>query len=327
MGRTGWCVALSAALIVSACGGDADPSSTTVDTNDVVIDGLDHPTQFTDGPDGLLVIAELAGDEEAHTGRIVAVDLATDARRVIVSGLDKPTGVLWADGVLWVMQRRGLARAKWAHAEDEVGPLDDVLTDLPFNGRSEGTLTELPDGRILYETTGTLIGDDPAPGSGTLWALDPTDETSTPIATGLKNAYAHTVLPDGRLVTTDIGDNISKAPVEEVNVIMPTGPTDLGWPRCPGDQACAGVVGPLSLFPVSATPTGVTVIGANAYVTLFVTGQLMRVPIDDWAIGDAPVEPVAIASGLHGPHTVQARADGTLWISEHEAGRIIAVHP
>ncbi|MEO6125516.1 MAG: glucose sorbosone dehydrogenase [Ilumatobacteraceae bacterium] len=313
-------------------GGSTSSSTTTqsaaqASIRKIVVDGLDGPTQIADGPLGLLLVAQLAGDENDATGEIVAVDVVTGERRVVVDGLDKPTGVLWSDGTLWVMVRRGLLSAPWDGIAATAGPVTMVLDDLAFNGRSEGTLTPLDSGRFLYETTGTLIGGAAAPGSGTLFEFDPSTKTSRVVASGLKNAYAHAVLADGRIITTEIGDNIVDAPVEEVDVIDPSQTTDLGWPNCPGDTSCARVVGPLATFPVSSTPTGVVAIGDDVFVALFVTGQLMRVPLAGWQIGSAPVPATEVVAGLEGPHTLLVRPDGVLWISENLAGRIIAVRP
>jgi len=63
------------------------------------------------------------------------------------------------------------------------------------------------------------------------------------------------------------------------------------------------------------------------YVTLFATGQLLRTPRTDWQSGDAPIDATEVVAGLEGPHTVLARPDGSLWISEHLAGRVVAVRP
>ena len=329
--RAGCPLAIAVALLTS-CSHDSTSraSTTTVQAaaRSIVVDGLDRPTQIADGPNGLLLVAQLAGDENAATGEILAVDVATGDRRILADRLDKPTGVLWADGTLWVMVRRGLVSASWNGTDPTAGTLTTVLDDLPFNGRSEGTLTAVGDGTFLYETTGTLTNGKAAPGSGTLWAYDPADQSSRAIATGLKNAYGHLVLDDGRIITTEIGDNITEAPVEEIDVIDPNhAASDFGWPDCPGDTACADVVGPLGIFPVASTPTGVAAIGHDVYVTLFVTGQLLHVTLAGWNAGSAPATPTEILSGLQGPHSVLARPDGALWISEHLAGRIIAVRP
>ncbi|MCY7300003.1 MAG: hypothetical protein LH616_12415 [Ilumatobacteraceae bacterium] len=325
-----------AVACISGCSASGSPAadSTPVRGDEkvpeltVIVDGLDHPTQFANGPDGTLVIAQLAGGESDESGEVVVVDVVAGTRRTLMTGLDKPTGVLWHDGVLWVMVRRGLVSADWPDAASDVGPTTIVLRDLPFNGRSQGTLTLLDDGRFLYETTGNIIAGTVEEGSGTLWAFDPATNSSKVVATGIKNAYGHALLADGRIVTTDIGDNNADPPVDELDVLpMGSDPSHLGWPQCPGETDCDGVVRPLALFAPRSTPTSVAVVGDDVYVTLFVTGQLMRVSLAGWTTGDAPREAVEIAHDLAGPHTILARPDGTLWISEHFTGRLVAITP
>ena len=306
-----------------------EAKSATTETT-VVVDDLNGPTQFTDGPGAWLLIAQLAGDEDAKTGQVIAVDPVTDKRVVLYENLDKPTGVAWLNGFVWIMERRRLVRGEWRGAGTTPSPLTVMVDDLPFNGRSEGTLTVTPDNRILYETTGSISNGEVVDGSGTLWVFDPLTKTSSKVATGLKNAYAQVFLPDGRLLTTEIGDNIDAAPVEEVNVLLysgptgPTGPTvDAGWPACPGDKDCEGVVTPIATFERNSTPTGITIDGTFAYVALLVTGEIHRLPLKN--AGTARVKTAVIASGLQGPHSILRRPDGTLWISEHFADRIVAL--
>jgi hypothetical protein len=84
------------------------------------------------------------------------------------------------------------------------------------------------------------------------------------------------VLADGTILTTEIGDN-ADPPVEEVNVIDPTQPLpDFGWPTCAGDDVCPGVVGPLSIFPSSATPTGIATVGDDGVV------RVWAVDVGEW---------------------------------------------
>ena len=81
------------------------------------------------------------------------------------------------------------------------------------------------------------------------------------------------------------------------------------------------------VFRKSSTPTGVAVKGNDIFVTLFVTGQLMRVPLGTWKTDQPPVVSTELVTGLKGPHTVLVRPDGTLWISEHLANRIVSIKP
>ncbi len=297
----------------------ASPSTPTV-----IVSGLDGPTQFTDGPGVWLLVAQLAGDEDAKTGEVLAVDPSSKRRLTLLTGLDKPTGVAWLNGFIWVMERRRLIRAEWGGAGTKPGPTEVLVDNLPFNGRSEGTLTDTPDNRILYETTGSISGGVVVADSGTLWVFDPLTKTSTKVGTGLKNAYAHVFATDGRLFTTEIGDNIEQAPVEEINEVAYAGPgtkaTNFGWPVCAGDTTCAGVTSPLATFDRNSTPTGIALDTTYAYVSLLVTGEIRRVKLSD---GTQTV----LRTALEGPHTVLRRSDGTLWISEHFGGRIVSVQP
>ena len=273
-------------------------------------------------------MAQLNGEEDASVGQILAVNLKTKQRIVLLDNLNKPTGVAWFNGFLWVMEQRRLVRSPWADPTAKPGPIEVLVDQLPFNGRSEGTLTVTPTSHLLYETTGSIEGGAVVDGSGVLWEFDPSTKTSSKVAVGLKNSYAHTFLPDGRLATVDIGDNIAAAPVDELN-LLPTAstgskPAQFGWPDCPGDTTCAGVIAPLATFPPHSTPSGVAANKQYAYVTLFVTGQLRRVAL---AGKTTNAEQTTIASELQGPHTVMLRPNGRLWISEHLANRVISITP
>ncbi len=324
---------------MTACGSSqdaADPDGSASDTPEgvsVVIEGLDGPTQIAVGPGGNLLVAQLNGREGEPTGQVLDVDLDSGERRVLLDDLDTPTGVLWLDGNLWVMERRSLSVAPWDGNADP-GSLRAVLEDLPSNGRSEGTLTALPDGRILYETSGSIRDGEVVEGSGVLWALDPRTEESEPFATGLKNAYAHAVRSDGSVLTTEIGDNVEDPPPDELHLfsdptVSATDPAapDGGWPDCPPAQQCPGVAGPLAVFTEGATPTGVAEVDGRSFVALFVTGSVVEVDTRDWVPGDDPRPSTAVLEGLEGPHTLLALGDDDLLISEHFTGRILSWSP
>jgi glucose/arabinose dehydrogenase len=294
---------------------------------EVVVDGLNGPTQFAVLDDGRFLIAQLNGEEEGKTGEVIVVDPATDQQTVLLSQLDKPTGVLNHQGALWVMTRRGLIRAEW-DGQGKVGTVETIIDNLPYNGRSEGTLTLLSDERIAYETSGAIEGSGVVDGSGRMWAYDTATKKSSVIATGLKNAYAHVLLPDGRLVVTEIGDNIVGAPVEELNVLDLTGidlsvtVSEFGWPDCPGDKQCGGVTAPLALFDPKATPAGIALAadGLSLYVTLLTTGQLVAVPVGGGAQR-------IVSTDLELPLHAALSNDGRILVGEHGAGRIVAISP
>lgn len=166
-------------------------------TVELIVAGLNGPTQMIVGPDGRLWVAQLNGGENEGKGQVLAVELETGGRRVLLENLFKPTGVAVHAGRLWIASGRDLLTAPIG-SDASVGPPEPVFTDLPFNGRSNGTLTVTPHGEILYATTGTRLGGAAAPGSATLWALTP-QQPSHPraLATGLKGAYAHAYTSPG----------------------------------------------------------------------------------------------------------------------------------
>jgi glucose/arabinose dehydrogenase len=296
------------------------PESKTGADSEVVVDGLNGPTQFVLLDDGRFLIAQLNGDEDEKSGQVIVVDPTSKTTTVLLSGLDKPTGVIRHQGAVWVMMKRGIVRATW-DGEKNVGPIETVLKDLPYNGRSEGTLTVLGDERIAYETSGNNEGGDVIVDSGRLWAYDTGTKQTTAIAVGLKNAYAHALLPDGRLAVTEIGDNIVDAPLEEINLVdLAVKQPSYGWPNCPAPTVCPQVVSPLATFPAKATPGGIALAqdGMALYVTLLTTGQLVEVPLDGGAQR-------VVAQDLVLPLHAVIDDEGRILVGEHGAGRIVAV--
>jgi glucose/arabinose dehydrogenase len=298
------------------------------------VDGLVGPTQVIDGPEDVLVVAQINGDEEQREGQVVAIDTATKKQRLLLSQLDKPTGVAWIDNTLWVMVRRGLVKAAW-DGVNEPGPIETVLRDLPFNGRSEGTLTPMSDGSLLYETSGTLDPKSPGTaltGSGQLRRYDPKTGASTVVAIGSKNSYARVLLADGRLAVTEIGDGPGSPPPDEVNIITipkpDEPPADLGWPSCPSDAAaeaaCANVVAPIAVFPPSSTPIGLVVSGDDLYVALWNDGRIVRVPMNSPVSSQATNSETAV-DALAGPHTLFRSRNGTIYLTEVLKGRIVTL--
>jgi glucose/arabinose dehydrogenase len=293
---------------------------------DVIVDGLVGPTQFVQLDGNRLLVAQLNGDENASTGQILEVDLKTGMKTVLLERLDKPTGVVFHEGAIWVMTRDNLLRASW-DGTGKPRAVAKLLPPLPNNGRSEGTLTIMADDRIAFETTGAIADDLVVADSGRLWAYDAGDGSSKRLATGLKNAYAHVVLPDGRLIVSEIGDNIENPPVEELNIVEITDGVSLstpnyGWPQCAGDETCSGVVPPIATFPAKATPAGLALSedSLTAYVSLLVTGQVVAVSVADGKQRE-------IAHDLDLPLHVLLADDGRLLVGEHGAGRIISIKP
>ena len=331
-----------ALLVASACDGEGsqDERSPIMAHGYMleleVVGGLDGPTQVIVGPDNRLWIAQLAGGENEGVGQVVAVPMPADdpveaEPEVLLDGLVKPTGIAVLGEHLWIQQRRSLLRAPLQEG-GTVGEPEAVLEDLPFNGRSEGTLTVLPGGRLLYETSGAREGAEAQDGSGSLWVLDP-GRPAEPVefASGLKNAYGHTVLPDGTIIATDVLEPLpGVTPEDELNRIERG--ADYGWPRCVGEGQpvvelgvsagdCEGTRAPLALLGTSSTPTSV-VLAPWADDALLVarwrTGDVVRVPLGGG-------EPEPVVTGLDGPQHLLV-VDGSVLLVEHGTGAIHRMH-
>ena len=307
-------------------------------TATVAVTDLQSPTHMTLAPDGRLWLTQLAGGENAGQGQVVAVDLASDEREVMLRGLEKPTGLAILDGYLWIAAYNDLLRA--TISEMGVSTPEVVLEDLPFNGRSNGTLTVTPDDTLLFETSGRRQGNEAQEGSGILWELNPSNPTEpTSLATGLKGAYAHTFDEERNLFTTEIGDDPvnGQAPPDELNVVVQGG--DYGYPQCFGEQqpaknyggtveACEETLAPLALFAPKSTPTSV-VASPFAENTLLVAlwGPAERGVVQVSYDVDDPsaIEVTPFVGGLELPQSLLTLPDGSLLVSDIAAGTVYRV--
>lgn len=335
-------IAASVAVVVAACGensgrsqvdGIVVPDGFGVAT---AVDGLAGPTQIAADGAGGFVLAELNGGERDGTGRVVRYrKLEPESAEVLVTDLVTPTGVtVDTEGRLWIMEQRRLT----------VGPLDDpadrtiVLDQMPFNGRSEGTLTAIANGEILYDTAGSRDADRPAelkPGHGTLWRLASPDAEPVEVATGLKHAYAHVIDADGQLWSTEMSDGRLDDTVPPDELVLVSDGDDFGYPICIGDGTpvrelgattddCAATPPSHALFDPSATPTSVAIAPwdpQTLLVALWSRGEIVAVPRDP---ADAPHPPEVVVSGDLTPQHLLADGD-TLLVTDFTGGRVLAI--
>lgn len=325
-------VTLAITLLVGACGTPTVEGVSVPDGFSVseVVTGLERPTQAIIGSDGSLFVAQLAGGERDGTGQVLRIDFDEPSDPVVVAdGLLVPTGLAVVADELWIMEQRTLTRRPLAGGEVEV-----VADELPFNGRSNGTLTVLGDGSILFDTSGSIRGGEVVAGSGRLWTVR-APESPVEYASGLKHAYAHTVDADGVLWATEVGDGSydGAPPADELVAVQPG--LDHGWPRCVGDNrpvaeyggsgpACRDVPGSHAVFEPGATPTSVVVAPWDPdtlLVALWNRGEVLAVPR---SAASSPHTGEVFLSGIEHPqHLV---VDGSrLLVVDHGGGRVLAV--
>jgi glucose/arabinose dehydrogenase len=331
-------------VLASACGDPAAVNSgTSVDgvtataglVVELLADGLDGPTQLVVLRNGDLIVSEIGGAEDGGLGRVLRLagrDLAL--RTPLLEGLSKPTGIAVVDDQLWVMEQRRLSVGPLEHTSDRTV----VLDDLPFNGRSEGTLTVDANLGVLYDTSGSRRADRPAElvtGSGTLWSIaSPTAEPAI-VASGFKHAYAHVIDADGQLWSTEMSDGRLDGAVPPDELVRVTTGDDFGYPLCVGDrdpvaelgatnETCAATPRSHALFPPGATPTSVAVAPWDPdvlVVALWNRGEVVAVPRSE---AGRPHVPEVLLSGVGAPQHLVADHDRLL-LTDFAGGRILSI--
>ncbi len=335
-------LALAALVVLVACGEDEPGGAPRPSSEAQAADGfevtevyseLEGPTQMVLEESGTILVAQLNGEEGSSDGQILRLD--ADERRaepeVLFDGLTTPTGVAVVDDEIWVMEERTLSRGPV-----DGGELDVVLDDLPYNGRSEGTLTTTPEGDLLYNTSGTLDGTRAAEGSGIVFSLTPGEEPVM-VADGFKHAYAHVYDDDGNLWVTEIshGEYDGEPAPDEVVAVQPG--DDFAWPRCIGDREpvaiyggneddCAETPPSHALFDPGATPTSIEIAPWDPdvlVVALWVEGRVVTIPR---TTDDTPAAVTTLVEGIDRPQDLLAVGDRLL-VTDHEQGTILAINP
>lgn len=341
MSRT-WAFLVVICLLATSCtGGDQQVDGvTTPDGFNVSLwaTGFDGPTQMLFAPNGDLIVAEINGGENDSLGRILRISAtAADERLVLQTGLDKPTGIALAGDLLWVMERNRLS----VTTLEPGAALNVVADELPSNGRSEGTLTTTPDGRLLYNTSGSKRGPDRVDGSGMLFAIE--DAAQGPqepvmIASGFKHAYAHVVDESGQLWSVEMTDGTfdGERASDELVALRPG--DDGGWPQCIDDnqpviefggtaELCASSPRSHALFGPGATPTSMVIAPWDPdlfLVALWIRSQVVTVPVT--APTSGPHTPQVFLQGIDSPQHLLVDGDGVL-VSDHETGQILRITP
>lgn len=321
-----------AVLLVASCGDDSSGDSGEIAAT-VVAEGFVGPTQIAHDGRGGYVLAELNGGEGDGTGRVLHLETIEAEPTVLVEDLLTPTGVAVDGDLLWIMERRTLSVASFDDPTDR----RVVLDDLPFNGRSQGTISPVDGGGILFDTSGRRDGDRLADGSGRLFFLSDPDGDPEEFAVGFKHAYAHTAVGDGHWLVTEISDGRldGQRPLDEL-LIVDAG-DDFGYPRCIDDREPVEETGgttaecdtgppSLALFGPQATPTGVAIApwdDGTALVALWVRGEIVAVPVDP---ADEPHGPIVVVDAIERPQHLLADGERVL-VTDHETGRIVALQP
>lgn len=273
--------------------------------------GLLRPRQLTFAPTGQLLVAESGRGWARQRGRVGVLTRQPDGRWSADSfllGLDRPHGIAWRDGHLWVAAADRIVKAPLDLGLARAEQATTVLGPLPATGRHvHKTLGFGPDGALYFSIgsgtdngapNGSRDGPDPCPEAEALEPLaargvvnrwDPSTGRLTVFARGLRNNLGLAWHPTSGSLwgVENARDYIDRQdptlsdallPHEELNHLVEGG--RYGWPYCYDDnlvspeyarstrQACAREAPPAQLLPAHAAPISV----------LFYTGAMFPGP-------------------------------------------------
>ncbi|MBI4153643.1 PQQ-dependent sugar dehydrogenase [Candidatus Woesebacteria bacterium] len=216
-------------------------------------------------------------------GKVLALpdrdaDGKADRTVEVMTGLDKPHGIAFDGGYIYVGETNRVIRASY-NSESLTAGTPQKLFDLPGGGR-HFTRTIRIEGGKLYTSVGsscdTCIESHPFRAAVLVSDLD--GANLRVFAKGLRNTVFFTFDSGGKMWGTDmgrdfLGDNL---PPDEVNLIEDG--KDYGWPYCYGSKVrdskfkpgenlsyCADTTPPKFELPAHVAPLGITFIHSDSF--------------------------------------------------------------
>jgi glucose/arabinose dehydrogenase len=280
------------------------------------------------------------------------------ADRVVTvrSGLDRPHGLAFRDGWLYVAETGRVVRLRGEQGGLERPTQETVVADLPAGGgHYTRTLGFGPDGG-LYVSVGSScnVCQEADARRAAILRFEPDGTGGRIYARGLRNAVGFTWQPGtGALFATNNGRDLlgDDLPPETLNVVHDG--DDFGWPRCHagrlidldfgGPGACDGVAGPRAEMQAHAAPLGLAFYPDASSVLVALHGSWNRsAPVPPHLVhvmlepdGGATVEPFATGwqlgsgEGSRWGRTVDVAVgpNGNLYVSDDSAGAIYRLTP
>ena len=207
------------------------------------------------------------------SGKVVAIvdenfDLRVDKKIDVLTGLNKPHGIAFKDGYLYVAETDGVSKYPYNYKNFSVGT-KQKLFDLPGGGRHFTRTIGISNNK-LYTSVGsscdTCVEKSNLRASILVSNLDGSDLKV--FAKGLRNTVFFDFDSSGKIWGTDMGrDNLGdNLPPDEVNIIEEG--KDYGWPYCYGAKikdlkfnsdrtiSCEQTESPLFELPAHSAPLG-----------------------------------------------------------------------
>ncbi len=321
--------------------------------------GLANPRMMTVGPDGQLYVAERGA------GRIVRLpdrdaDGVADGIEAVAAGLRAPSSIaFYRDGSLYVGETTRILRLSEPDGDGVFQAREVVVEGLPEGGHNTRTVLFSPDWAHLFVSVGSScnVCNETDVRRATIMRYNPDGSAEEVYAHGLRNAVGVVFRPgSAELWATNNGRDWMGDDLPPETVYLVRQGDDAGWPRCHagrlsdpdfgGAGACDGVVAPAVEMQAHSAPLGLTFYTGQQFPEsyhghLFVafhgswnrgvpTGyKVVGIPMENGAPG--PVYDFAAGwlradgSRWGRPVDVQTGADGSLFVSDDEGGKIYRI--
>jgi len=186
---------------------------------------LSRPKDFIRG--WIMATASGGGGEQKETNLITLLrdtdrDGEVDERHDLLTGLDSPFGLAWADNMLYVASASAVLAYAYELGQNQISEAPRTLTPLPggpLNHHWTKDMALSPDGRMLYVSVGSNSnaaenGLEAEKGRAAIWQIDRQTGAARVFASGLRNPNGLTFHPQtGELWTVvnerdELGPNL-----------------------------------------------------------------------------------------------------------------------
>ena len=207
-------------------------------------------------------------------------DGKVDQKVKVLEGLDKPHGIAFSGGKLFVAELRKVSRYSW-NEKTLAAKFEKKLFDLPYNGGHNTRSIVINSDGDLFVTIGSScnVCVEKHPWLAAVIVSDVNGKIPKVFAKGLRNSVFIKLNPTtGQLRGTEMGRDLlgDNLPAEEINIIREG--KNYGWPTCYGNKVhdekfshnhevgeCESTEAPIYEFQAHSAPLGLTFIDSTQF--------------------------------------------------------------